>query len=81
MKELLKRKGMSRRDFHATLAKLGLGFGAVAAFGKPSAAAGELTVLEWAGYDVPELFPSYAEKYGGGPQFSLFGSEEEALQR
>ena len=81
MKELLKRKGLTRREFHATLAKLGLGFGAVAAFGRPSAAAGNLTVFEWAGYDVPELFPSYAEKYGGGPEFSLFGSEEEALQK
>jgi spermidine/putrescine-binding protein len=82
MKELLKRRGYSRREFNATLAKLGLGFTAVAGLTRPSAAAeNNLTVFEWAGYDVPELFPQYFEKYGAGPQFSLFGSEEEALQK
>jgi spermidine/putrescine-binding protein len=49
---------------------------------KPGLAAeNNLTVFEWAGYDVPELFPQYVEKYGAGPEFALFGSEEEALQK
>ena len=82
MNEILKRRGYTRREFHSTLAKLGLGFTAVAGLARPSAAAeNNLTVFEWAGYDVPELFPQYVEKYGAGPEFALFGSEEEALQK
>jgi spermidine/putrescine-binding protein len=82
MNEILKRRGYSRREFHATLAKLGLGFTAVAAMPRPTLAAeNNLLVFEWAGYDVPELFPQYVEKYGAGPEFALFGNEEEALQK
>lgn len=82
MNEIMKRRGYSRREFQATLAKLGLGFTAVAGLARPSAAAeNNLTVFEWGGYDVPEVTPQYVEKYGEGPQFALFGSEEEALQK
>ena len=38
MNEILKRRGYTRREFHATLAKLGLGFTAVAAIARPSVA-------------------------------------------
>ena len=82
IKEMLKRRGYTRREFTTTLAKLGLGFTAVAGMARPSAAAeNNLIVFEWAGYDVPELFPQYVEMYGAGPEFALFGSEEEALQK
>ncbi|MBC6440131.1 MAG: extracellular solute-binding protein [Rhodospirillales bacterium] len=33
-------------------------------------------VLEWSGYEIPELYPSYFEKHGE-PVFSFFASEQE----
>ncbi|MDZ4737512.1 MAG: extracellular solute-binding protein [Rhodospirillaceae bacterium] len=82
MDQILRRKGLSRREFHATLAKLGLGVATVTTLARPSLAAeNDVTVFEWGGYDVPELFPQYVEKYGAGPEFTLFASEEEALQK
>lgn len=35
----------------------------------------------WAGYDNPGFYPAYVEKYGRPPDFSLYGDEEEALQK
>lgn len=35
----------------------------------------------WAGYDNPQFYPPYVEKYGRPPDFSLYGDEEEALQK
>ncbi|MEX0976115.1 MAG: extracellular solute-binding protein [Woeseia sp.] len=35
----------------------------------------------WAGYDDPGFYPDYVEKYGRPPDFSLYGDEEEALQK
>jgi spermidine/putrescine transport system substrate-binding protein len=35
----------------------------------------------WAGYDNPGFYPPYVEKYGRPPDFSLYGDEEEALQK
>ncbi len=35
----------------------------------------------WAGYDNPDFYPPYVEKYGRPPNFSLYGDEEEALQK
>ncbi|HWA43258.1 MAG TPA: extracellular solute-binding protein [Hypericibacter adhaerens] len=78
---LLKRE-LSRRDIQAGLAKMGLGVAAMSML--PSAAKAappKLTVYEWAGYDVPDLHQSYIKKYGGSPDFPLFASEEEALQK
>ena len=43
--------------------------------------AGSLTFFTWGGYDVPERGPQYVEKYGGPPEFAIFASEEEALQK
>lgn len=35
----------------------------------------------WAGYDNPAFYPQYVEQYGRPPNFSLYGDEEEALQK
>jgi spermidine/putrescine-binding protein len=70
---------LSRREFGKALGAMGL---AVTAFApRLAAAAPSLTVYEWAGYDVPELHPGYVAKYGASPEFPLFASEEEALQK
>jgi spermidine/putrescine transport system substrate-binding protein len=44
-------------------------------------AAGDITYLTWAGWDVPEAMPAYVAKYGGIPEIALMGEEEEGLQR
>lgn len=35
----------------------------------------------WAGYDNAGFYPAYVERYGRPPSFSLYGDEEEALQK
>jgi spermidine/putrescine-binding protein len=77
----LKRE-LSRREIQAGLAKMGLGVAAMTVMpAVAKAAPPKLVVYEWAGYDVPDLHQSYIKKYGGSPDFPLFGSEEEALQK
>ncbi|MCB1472936.1 MAG: extracellular solute-binding protein [Rhodobiaceae bacterium] len=41
----------------------------------------DLVVFDWSGYEDPEFYKSYTEKYGQPPQFSFFGDEEEAFQK
>ena len=53
---------------------------AVLAATQAGAADGQLVVLDWAGYDDPELYKSYVEKHGA-PQFSLYGDDEEGFQK
>lgn len=70
---------LSRRDFGRALAAMGL---AVATYAPRAAqAAPSLMVYEWAGYEPPELHPGYVTKYGASPEFSFFGSIQEALQK
>lgn len=79
--KFLKRE-MSRREIQAGLAKMGLGVAAMTVMpAVAKAAPPKLVVYEWAGYDVPDLHQSYIKKYGGSPDFPLFASEEEALQK
>ena len=47
--------------------------------GTPAVA--DLLVFDWAGYEDPEFFPAYIEKYGKGPTYTFFGDEEEAFQK
>lgn len=72
---------MTRRELGKALAAAGIGMAAVPLAAQRAQAASNLEVFTWAGYDVPELFPAYMEKYGEPPRFSLFGSEEEGLQK
>ncbi|MEM7121892.1 MAG: extracellular solute-binding protein [Pseudomonadota bacterium] len=76
---------ISRRDFHKTLGAAGLALAgtttmAGSAFAQNTNPA-DLVVFEWAGYELPEFFPAYVEKFGTEPTFSLFAEEEEALQK
>lgn len=69
---------VSRREILKTAAAFGVG---VVMMPRPAPAANTLTVLEWAGYDSEDYFKSYVKKYGTMPAFSIFASEEEALQK
>ena len=41
----------------------------------------DLTLLEWSGYEDPEIHKAYTEKYKAEPNYSFFGDEEEAFQK
>ncbi len=55
--------------------------GLLASVAPPAAAADSIVVFDWAGYEDPAFHPSYTEKFGGEPDFSFFGDEEEAFQK
>ena len=46
-----------------------------------SAADGDLTVFDWAGYEDPAFHPAYVEKHDVSPTFAFFGDEDEAFQK
>ncbi|MGH6934394.1 MAG: ABC transporter substrate-binding protein, partial [Dongiaceae bacterium] len=71
----------TRREILQVMATLGLGVAAVPLIGRQAAGAPKLDVFTWGGYDVPEAIPQYIAKHGGPPNFSLFATEEEALQK
>ena len=72
---------LTRRQMQKALAGVGLAAVATPAVRRPAFAAGEVNYFTWAGYEVPEVMGSYIETYGGPPNYSLFGEEEEALQK
>lgn len=72
---------LTRRQMHQALAGVGLATVATPAMRRPALAAGEVNYFTWAGYDIPEVAGAYYETYGGAPNYSLFGEEEEALQK
>lgn len=41
----------------------------------------ELTVLEWAGWDIPGIMDSYVAKNGDKPTYSFFADDDEAFQK
>jgi len=41
----------------------------------------ELTVLDYAGFELPEYHPAYLEAHGDSPTYSFFSDEEEAFQK
>lgn len=51
------------------------------AFATPSDEIQHPVAFVWAGYDDPGFYPPYVAKYGRPPDFSLYGDEEEALQK
>ena len=72
---------MTRREATRLAAAAGLVVVAAPVVSRHAAAEGEVNYFTWAGYDIPEIVPSYIEKYDGPPAYSLFGEEEEALQK
>jgi spermidine/putrescine transport system substrate-binding protein len=81
-KDLIAEGKMTRRQMTKALASVGLGLATLPVW-KQRAAAQEnnITYYTWAGYEIPELHPSYIEKYGASPNASIFADEEEALQK
>lgn len=69
---------VSRRDMMKGAAAFGVG---MIMLPRLSAAATELTVLEWAGYDAADYYKPYTAKHPTPPSFSIFSGEEEALQK
>lgn len=69
---------VSRRDMLKGAAAFGVG---VMAMPHLAGAAEAVTVMEWAGYDAPDYYKSFVAKHGGPPAFSIFSTEEEALQK
>jgi spermidine/putrescine-binding protein len=67
------------------MAALGITATAMPLTGRRAQAAGSsdvVTYFTWSGYEVPELHPSYVEKYGEGHvNGTFFGGEEEALSK
>ncbi len=74
---------MSRRAFTKSLLAAGVGVTAMPLVTRKATAAAEdqATFFTWGGYDIPELFVPYQEKYGELPNFSIFGGSEEALTK
>lgn len=78
---------LTRRQATGALAAAGVGLTTLT-FGPGGVRAQEslpvddsLQVFDWAGYELPEFYVPYVEKYGATPAFSLFGEEEEAFQK
>ncbi|WP_119462449.1 extracellular solute-binding protein [Rhodospirillaceae bacterium SYSU D60014] len=72
---------IDRRAFSNALAAAGLSLVAMPLLRRPARAENGATLFTWAGYDRPDLFAAYADTYGGPPAITIFGQEEEALQK
>ena len=72
---------VNRRELNRALAAFGLAAVTVPVAVRTPQAAGKTMHFTWAGYDDPAFYTSYIEKHGAAPDFTLFGEEEEALQK
>lgn len=86
-RERLANAEITRREASQVLASVGVGMAAMT-FAPGGVLAQEtlpiddsLFVFDWGGYELPEFYTSYVNKYGMTPEFALFGEEEEALQK
>lgn len=73
---------LGRRNMLGLLGQFGLGLATLPLLHTRSDAAGELNYFTYAGYNVPELHPSFQAKYGKDSfTSSLFADLDEALQK
>ncbi|MGE0120801.1 MAG: PotD/PotF family extracellular solute-binding protein [Dongiaceae bacterium] len=72
---------ISRRRFGQLAAALGVGVVTMPVLARPARAEGEITYFGWSGYEDPNFHKGYIEKYGGSPNFSFWGSEDEAFNK
>jgi spermidine/putrescine transport system substrate-binding protein len=72
---------MNRRQFHSLLAAAGLSLVVMPISARPANAAGNLSYYTWSQYNNPAFHNSFVKKYGGSPEMTFFGDEEEALQK
>lgn len=79
----VRRREISRRTFARSLLAAGVGLVATPMLPRQARAAdGEHpTFFTWGGYDIPDIYPTYVEKYDAPPAFSIFGGTEEALTK
>jgi spermidine/putrescine transport system substrate-binding protein len=70
---------LTRRELQATLAGAGLAAVMMPLVPGSASAAEEAIYFTWSGYDIPELFPAYIEKYGQAPETPLFADNEETF--
>jgi spermidine/putrescine transport system substrate-binding protein len=72
---------VTRRDVAKVAASVGLGVAVMRNPRPARAAEGEPPLyFTWTGYDIPELWPAYAEEHGVPPT-SVFASEDEAFTK
>jgi spermidine/putrescine transport system substrate-binding protein len=81
LKDLMAEGTLTRRQMLGALGAAGLALGTLPLHPRRARAEGEIMLMTWAGYDVPEAMPGYVAKYGGMPSISIFGEEEEGLQK
>lgn len=69
---------LTRRQMMQGAAAFGVAF---VLMPRPGTAVEPITCLEWSGYDAEDYLKPYVGKHGALPNFSIFASEEEALQK
>ena len=73
---------VNRREIMTAMAAAGILPVTMTLISRPSKAASDHpTIFTWAGFEDVGLHPSYIAKHGESPNFSFFGSEEEALAK
>jgi spermidine/putrescine transport system substrate-binding protein len=74
---------ISRRAFNRWLLSAGIVMTATPLLPRRAMAAPEdqATYFTWGGFDIPDYFDEYVAKHGELPNFSTFGSAEEAFQK
>ena len=70
---------LSRRDVMTALSAVGVASVSVPMLRRPALADGDLTVFTWSGYELPEFYTAYTEKYGTDPAFSFYADNDEAF--
>jgi spermidine/putrescine transport system substrate-binding protein len=73
---------LTRRRFLAQAGAAGLALvGVSRILGTANAQGPGLTVMDWTGYEVPELHQAYIAKHGASPDITIFSDLEEAWQK
>jgi spermidine/putrescine transport system substrate-binding protein len=71
---------LSRRGLMRLMTSVGVGLVAAPLAGRRAAAAEQLSILSWSGYDIPDLAPTYYAKHGK-PNFTLMASDNEGFEK
>ena len=71
---------LSRREFNRAASALGVGL-VTLPVARRARAADKPIYFGWSGYDDPGFIGPYIEKYGEGPDYTFWGSEDEAFQK
>ena len=74
-------RGLSRRQLLNALASVGIVVTSMPFVRRSHAANDPPVVFTWEGYNDPALHEAYTKKYGGSPNFTLFGGLDEAFAK